>query len=37
MDFEEATLYPGLHTMKCEVYDKNGLLLFRDWIGVMIK
>ena len=37
IDFEEATLYRGLHTMRCEVYDNNGLLLFRDWIGVMIK
>jgi len=34
---EEATLYRGLHTMKCEVFDVNGRLIFRDWIGVMIK
>ncbi|WBU39675.1 MULTISPECIES: nucleotide-binding domain-containing protein [Marinobacter] len=33
----ESTLYRGLHTMKCEVYDPDGVLLFRDWIGVMIK
>lgn len=36
-ELSEATLYRGLHTMKCEVYDSNGVLLFRDWIGVMIK
>lgn len=33
----EATLYRGLHTMKCEVYESDNTLLFRDWIGVMIK
>lgn len=37
VELSEATLYRGLHTMKCEVYDSNGVLLFRDWIGVMIK
>ena len=37
VELNEATLYRGIHTMKCEVYDNNGLLLFRDWIGVMIK
>jgi len=37
VELPEATLYRGLHTMKCEVYDSNGVLLFRDWIGVMIK
>ena len=36
-ELEEATLYRGLHTMKCEVYDAKERLLFRDWIGVMIK
>ena len=36
-ELSEATLYRGLHTMKCEVYDSNGVLQFRDWIGVMIK
>ena len=36
-ELEEATLYRGLHTMKCEIYDANERLLFRDWIGVMIK
>lgn len=34
---EESTLYRGLHTMKCEVFDSRGLMLFRDWIGVLIK
>lgn len=33
----ESTSYRGLHTMKCEVSDNKGRLLFRDWIGVMIK
>src|SRR5690554_4154938 len=37
VELSEATLYRGLHTMKCEVYDSNDVLLFRDWIGVMIK
>lgn len=37
VELSEATLYRGLHTMKCEVYDSNGALQFRDWIGVMIK
>lgn len=37
VELSEATLYRGLHTMKCEVYDSNGVLQFRDWIGVMIK
>ncbi|EDY87677.1 conserved hypothetical protein [gamma proteobacterium HTCC5015] len=36
-ELEENTLYRGLHTMKCEIYDANEHLLFRDWIGVMIK
>ncbi|EHK0041051.1 adenylate/guanylate cyclase domain-containing protein [Vibrio parahaemolyticus] len=34
---EETTLYRGLHTMKCEISDDNGVLIFTDWIGVMIK
>lgn len=34
---DEATLYRGLHTMKCEVYEAGGAILFRDWIGVMIR
>lgn len=34
---DEATLYRGLHTMKCEVYEDSGAMLFRDWIGVMIR
>ncbi|HCJ4875904.1 adenylate/guanylate cyclase domain-containing protein [Vibrio parahaemolyticus] len=33
----ESTSYRGLHTMKCEVKDKNGNTVFTDWIGVMIK
>jgi adenylate cyclase len=37
ISLNEATLYRGLHTMKCEVYEANGTLLFRDWIGVMIR
>lgn len=37
VELNEVTLYRGLHTMKCEVYEANGVLLFRDWIGVMIK
>jgi len=36
-ELKEATLYRGLHTMKCEVFDNNNHLIFRDWIGVMIK
>lgn len=34
---DEKTLYRGLHTMRCEVYDRNKVLLFKDSIGVMIK
>ncbi|EPE2205974.1 nucleotide-binding domain-containing protein [Vibrio alginolyticus] len=34
---KEGTLYRGLHTMKCEVKDKNDNIVFVDWIGVMIK
>lgn len=34
---EEYTAYRGLHTMKCEVYDNSNQLIFRDWIGVLIK
>ena len=37
VELPESTLYRGLHTMKCEVFDSNGIFLFRDWIGVMIK
>ncbi|WOD07664.1 nucleotide-binding domain-containing protein [Marinomonas sp. GJ51-6] len=37
VELNEATLYRGLHTMKCEVYEDDGALLFRDWIGVMIR
>lgn len=37
VEIQESTLYRGLHTMKCEVYDSGDILLFRDWIGVMIK
>lgn len=37
VELPESTLYRGLHTMKCEVFDSNGVLEFRDWIGVMIK
>jgi len=37
VELSESTLYRGLHTMKCEVRDNNGTLIFRDWIGVMIK
>jgi class 3 adenylate cyclase len=33
----ENTLYRSLHTMRCEIYDSNGVNIFRDWIGVMIK
>lgn len=33
----EYTLYRGLHTMRCDVYDRNKAIVFRDWIGVMIK
>ncbi|SOB75323.1 Adenylate and Guanylate cyclase catalytic domain-containing protein [Marinobacter sp. LV10R510-11A] len=37
VELSESTLYRGLHTMKCDIYDSNGALIFRDWIGVMIK
>ena len=37
VELEEATLYRGLHTMKLEVFDASERLIFRDWIGVMIK
>ena len=37
VEIDETTLYRGLHTMKCEVFDNDSILLFRDWIGVMIK
>lgn len=33
---EDSTLYRGIHTMRCEVYDASNTLLFRDWIGVFI-
>ncbi len=33
----EYTAYRGLHTMKVEVSDSYGEVVFRDWIGVMIK
>ena len=33
----ESTLYRGLHTMKCEIMDRDRKILFRDWIVVMIK
>lgn len=32
----EETQYRGLHTMKCEVYSA-GSLVYRNWIGVLIK
>lgn len=34
---KEETRYRGLHTMKCEIKDKNDNIVFVDWIGVMIK
>ncbi len=34
---DEATLYRGLHTMQCMVKDSENRIIFRDWIGVMIK
>ncbi|MBA6294830.1 nucleotide-binding domain-containing protein [Colwellia sp. MB02u-9] len=37
VELNETTSYRGLHTMKCEVYDNNGVLLLCDWIGVMIR
>lgn len=37
VELNEATLYRGLHTMKCEVFDADQTLVFRDWIGVMIR
>ncbi|MCG9632750.1 adenylate/guanylate cyclase domain-containing protein [Vibrio sp. Isolate30] len=36
-ELNEGTSYRGLHTMKCEVFDNNQSLIFRDVIGVMIK
>lgn len=37
VNIEESTLYRGLHTMKCEITDSDGKIVFRNWIGVMIK
>lgn len=37
ISLDEATLYRGLHTMKCEIKDDNNRTIFVDWIGVMIK
>lgn len=37
VSIEESTLYRGLHTMKCVVHDSEGRMIFRDWIGVMVK
>lgn len=34
---QEGTLYRGLHSMQCEVYDKYENLIYNNWIGVMIK
>ncbi len=34
---KEATLYRGIHTMRCDIRDNHGTIVFRDWIGVMIK
>ncbi|MBE4042330.1 adenylate/guanylate cyclase domain-containing protein [Vibrio parahaemolyticus] len=34
---QEGTRYRGLHTMKCQVKDRNDNIVFTDWIGVMIK
>lgn len=34
---KEGTLYRGLHTMSCEIKDKNGKLVFYDIISVLIK
>jgi class 3 adenylate cyclase len=36
IDLDEATQYRGLHTMKAEVIDADGKVIFRDWIGVLI-
>ncbi|WP_318455508.1 nucleotide-binding domain-containing protein [Photobacterium leiognathi] len=33
----EGTSYRGLHTMKCEIKDKDEQIVFVDWVGVMIK
>ncbi|HHF2859972.1 TPA: adenylate/guanylate cyclase domain-containing protein [Vibrio diabolicus] len=34
---QEGTSYRGLHTMKCQVKDRNDNIVFTNWIGVMIK
>lgn len=34
---KEGTLYRGIHTMSCEIKDKNGKLVFYDIISVLIK
>ncbi len=33
----EYTQYRGLHTMKCEIQDNDNNVIFKDWIGVMVK
>lgn len=33
----EGTQYRGLHTMKCEVIDSTGKVMYRNWIAVLIK
>jgi adenylate cyclase len=35
--FSEATAFRGLHTMRCVVRDNVNRVVFRDWIGIMIK
>lgn len=33
----EFTSYRGLHTMQCKIFDSDGVRIFSDCIGVMIK
>jgi len=36
-EHSETTLYRGLHTMECSVRDASGVVLYRNWVGVLIK
>lgn len=37
MSIDECTQYRGLHTMRCEVFDKSQRLVYRNVIAVLIK
>lgn len=37
VNIDEHTRYRGLHTMQCVVKDSGDRIVFRDWIGVLIR